>query len=148
MSPRPKLIVFLLALSVAPLSQATAGEGKSKDGKDDPKALLQFDMSPVALPVFYHSTVVNYVFVKIRFVTSKPGDSVIVKAKEPYLRDMLVRNASHTIYNNESDLNHIDATAVQKLMATAADSLVGKGLVKQVVIIDQVPQKPLPRPNS
>jgi len=148
MLARFALMAFILALSVAPLQTAVAGEDKPKDGKDDPKTLMQFDMSPVALPVVYHAAVVNYVFVKIRFVTGKPGDSAVVKAKEPYLRDTLVRSASHTIYNSETDLNRIDPIPVQKLMAAAAENLVGKGVVKQVVILDQIPQKPLPRPNS
>ena len=148
MLARPTIMALILALSMAPMASATAGEGKPKEGKDDPKALLQFDMSPVALPVFYHSTVVNYVFVKLRFVTGKPGDSALVKAKEPYLRDTLVRSASHTVYNSETDLNRIDPAPIQKLMAATADSLVGRGVVKQVVIVDQVAQKPLPRPNS
>ena len=148
MLARPILIALILAFVLAPPRAADAGEEKPKGGKDDPKTLLQFDMSPVALPVFYHAVVVNYVFVKIRFVTGKPGDSSIVKAKEPYLRDTLVRVASHTTYNSETDLNRIDPTPIQKLMATAAESLVGKGVVKQVLIIDQIPQKPLPRPNS
>ena len=148
MLARPTIMALILALSMATTGAASAGEEKPKDGKDDPKALLQFDMSPVALPVFYRSTVVNYVFVKLRFVTNKPGDSALVKAKEPYLRDTLVRSASHTIYNTELDLNRIDPGPIQKLMAATADSLIGKGVVKQVVIVDQVPQKPLPRPNS
>lgn len=148
MLARLTLFALLLALAVAPFGGANAGEEKPKGGKDDPKALMQFDMSPVAIPVIYHSSVVNYVFVKIRFVTNKLGDSAVVKAKEPYLRDTLVRSASHTAYNSETDLNRIDPDPIQKLMAAAAENLVGKGVVKQVLIIDQVPQKPLPRPNS
>lgn len=144
--------VFRVSLLILPLvalaGVAQAGEEKSKSGKEDPKALLQFDMSPVALPVIYRSAVVNYVFLKIRFVTGKPGNSSIVKAKEPYLRDALVRSASHTVYNSETDLNRIDPVPIQKLMAATAEGLVGKGVVKQVQIIDQIPQKPLPRPNS
>lgn len=145
---RSWVLGLMAALILSPVGAATAGEAKPKDGKDDPKAQLQFDMSPVALPVVYHSVIVNYVFVKVRFVTGKPGDSAIVKAKEPYLRDTLVRSTSHTIYNTEADLNRIDSVAVQKLLATTVDGLVGKGVVKQVLIIDQVPQKALPRPNS
>jgi hypothetical protein len=145
---RPLLLAFIVAMCAAPLGFATAGEEKHKGGKEDPKALLQYDMSPVAIPVFYRSAVVNYVFVKIRFVTGKPGDSAVVKAKEPYLRDALVRAASHTVYNSDTDLNRIDPGPIQKLMAASAETFIGKGVVKQVLVIDQIPQKPLPRPNS
>lgn len=145
---RPALLAFMVAISTAPLGAAIAGEEKAKGGKEDPKALLQYDMSPVAIPVFYRSAVVNYVFVKIRFVTTKPGDATVVKAKEPYLRDALVRAASHTVYNNDTDLNRIDPAPIQKLLAASAESFIGKGVVKQVLVVDQIPQKPLPRPNS
>jgi hypothetical protein len=130
-----------------PLAAAAEEKAKGKDGKDDPALTQQVDLMPVAIPINYHDILVNYVFVRIRVHLFKPTDAPVIHTKEPYIRDRLVRTANHTSFNAPDDLNRVDARAMEKMLFTVIEGMVGRGVVKRVEIFEQTPQKGLPRPN-
>ncbi|HBV12566.1 MAG TPA: hypothetical protein DEB60_05525, partial [Brevundimonas sp.] len=52
-----------------------------------------------------------------------------VRAKEPYLRDALVRAGHRTPFVLTDDWNQLDAAALSASLIRAADSLIGKGAI-------------------
>ena len=143
---RHALVAALAAVLLSSPCAATAGE-KGKDGKDDPQLTQQVDLMPVAIPINYHDTLVNYVFVRIRVHLFRPTDAPAIHAKEPYIRDNLVRTAGRTSFNLPNDLNRVDAPAMEKMLFKVIEGMVGRGVVQRVEIFEQTPQKGLPRPN-
>ena len=79
---RHALAAALAAALVCTPFAAAAGE-KGKDGKDDPQLTQQVDLMPVAIPINYHDTLVNYVFVRIRVHLFRPTDAPAIHTKEP-----------------------------------------------------------------
>ena len=122
--------------------------GEKKDGPKDPALALQVDMLPIAVPVLHGGIIVNYVFVRVRVYVVAPADAVTIHAKEPYIRDILVRAANRTPYSIPDDLNRIDAPAMERMLFQAVEGLVGRGVVKRIEIFEQHPQRGLTRPKS
>ena len=148
MMMRRSILSAALAALVLSLPLAAGAEEKPKEGKDDPALTQLVDLMPVAIPIVYHDTLVNYVFVRIRVHLFKPTDAPAIHTKEPYIRDKLVRTANHTSFNAPTDLNKVDAAAMEKMLFQVIEGMVGRGIVKRVEIFEQTPQKGLPRPNS
>ncbi len=136
--------IAALVLSVPVLAGA---EEKPKEGKDDPQLTQQVDLMPVAIPILYQDALVNYVFVRVRVHLFKPTDGPAIHAKEPYIRDRLVRMANRTSFNAANDLNKVDAGAMESFLSKVIEGMVGRGIVKRVEIYEQTPQKGLPRAN-
>ena len=139
--------IIAIGADVAGAEGAEEKKG-GKDAKADPALAQQVDLMPVAVPVLHKGVIVNYVFVRTRIHLFKPSDAPIIKTKEPFIRDALVRSANRTPYNLPDDLNRIDAAALEKYLTQAVEGFVGRGVVKRVEIYEQNPQRGLPRPTS
>ena len=148
MMMRRSILSAALAALVLTRPLTAGAEEKKKGDKADPQMMRQVDLMPVAIPILYHDTLVNYVFVRIRVHLFKPTDAPTIHTREPYIRDKLVRTANHTSFNGPTDLNKVDAAAMEKMLFQVIEGMVGRGIVKRVEIFEQTPQKGLPRPNS
>ncbi len=132
MRRRPILLLAAAALAAAP---ALAAEGQpTKDSNF-------FDMAEVGLPVVIDGRLVNYVFVQVRLMLVPGVDRARLQAKEPYLRDALVRAAHRTPFTVARDPNRLDEAALRRMVAAEAVQLWGARTVTSVEVVKQQPQK-------
>jgi hypothetical protein len=129
-------------------SQALAGEEK-KEGDGKPASAIgdKIETAPIGLPVIWKGRIMNLVFVRLRLYLSHPADVGVFRAKEPYVRDVVVRAAHRTPFTLPNDLNHIDADALSRSVLPAINAELGAGVIKRVEVIEQHAQHGLPRPT-
>lgn len=137
---RALLIPFACAALLAG-APALAEEGQPGPGAN------YVDLSAVGLPVVSHGRLVNYVFVAVRLVLGSAAYAGVVRDKEPYLRDALVRLGHRTPLNPPNDLNRIDERAVKACIMAESARLVGPRGVVGVQVLSETPQRRLPRPG-
>jgi len=123
---------FLLAYPLG----ATAAEPKAK-GKAEPPA---FELKPIGFPVVVNGELVNYVFVIMK-LTLKPGqDPVPLHSREPYLRDLLVRQGSRVPFNRPNDTAQLDDVRLKAAVLDASRTVLGVGVATSVQIVSETPQ--------
>lgn len=103
------------------------------------------DLQPVALPIVVDGQLVNYVFVSVRLNLASGVDTSRWRAKEPFFRDALVRAAARQSLA-QADFVHVDEARLKAAVLRDAAAIIGPGVVINVRIIKQQPQKPFVRP--
>ena len=119
------------ALAAAPACAAEEG----------PKARESVALEAVALPVIVDGRLLNYVFVSIKLEVNPKADGAVVRAKEQFFRDDLVRVGHRTPFTVPNDYTRIDEARVKSELLRFAATLVGPGVVEAVTITKQVSQK-------
>lgn len=114
--------------------------------KQTPVAAPTVAMEAVAMPIVVDGKLVNYVFCSIRLDLAPKADGSVVRAKEQYFRDDLVRAAHRTPFTLKDDYNRIDEAKVRAEVLRFAPSVVGPGVVVGAVITKQSSQKNLGLP--
>lgn len=135
------VLAVLLALAVA----SPAGAAGAKKAQDDeaPKVAL----SPIALPVLLNGRVVNYVYVHLEVLTGPGADPAAVRAKEPFLRDAIVRAAHRNPLNGPNQLTALDEPRLTALTVAEARKLTGKKTVAGAKVARQEPKRTRGLPN-
>lgn len=105
------------------------------------EAPASVNISGVGLPVIAAGRVQNYVFVSLRLHLSRSADPQVVRAKEAWFRDALVRAAHATPFTVANDWTRLDAAAMQRSLIQAAGRIVGQGKVARVEIVAQSPRR-------
>lgn len=136
---RRSLIIAILISALAAASPAFAGE--AAPAPSDPTLL----MSPSPLPITRNGRLVNYIFVTLRLVCRPGSDMVKIRAQEPFFRDALIRAAARESLAKEDNV-HLDLAKVRALMLREALAIAGPGVVFDVRIIKEQPQKPFVAP--
>ena len=105
------------------------------------------DISPVGVPVISRGRLVNYVFVTLR-LTLRPGaDPVVLRQKEPYFRDALVRFSHRTPLNPPGDLNRLDDRALRAEIMAESVRIIGPGVVTAVLVEKEIAQRKVEPPS-
>ncbi len=138
-----KRLMILAAPLLFLASVAQAGEAKK------PKEVGQYvDLLPVAMPIVVDGQVVNYVFVYVRINLQSGADISKLREKEPFFRDILVRDGHRTPFIVPGDWQKIDESKLLAAMTRDAAAITGPGIVRSVTLTSQTPQKRVvpPRP--
>jgi hypothetical protein len=135
----------LIALCLFLATPVLAAEGKDKK---DP-AGQYIDISTVALPVIWKGKLINYVFVGLRLNVNRGFDALVMRDKEPYFRDALVRAAHRTPFTDPKNFTRLDEAAIKRFIAAEAVRIVGPRAIASVEILSSQPQKlsGLPKPD-
>jgi hypothetical protein len=95
---------------------------------------------------------VNYVFVYVRINLTGGADVIRLRAKEPFFRDALVRDAHRTPFLVPGDWQKVDAARLSAALSRDAAAIAGPGAIASVVVTSQTPQRrvmpPRPAPPS
>lgn len=134
---------FAAAALIAAL--AAAAPALASEGGTPPPSDPTLLMNPAPLPVTRNGQLVNYIFVTLRLVCRQGSDMVRVRAKEPFFRDALVRAAARQSLA-QADFVHVDEARLKAAVLRDAAAIIGPGVVTDVRIIKQQPQKPFVRP--
>ena len=102
---------------------------------------LTFDMTTVGLPVISDDRVRNYIFVRFRLHLANGNDPLVVREKDPHLRDSIVRAAHRRPFTIEDNWNRLDGGPMAGWVMAAAATICGRGVVERVSILSQDPQR-------
>jgi hypothetical protein len=105
------------------------------------------NLSPVALPIIVDHHLVNYVFATVKVLLTPSADPLVVRDKEPYFRDALVRAAHRTPFVLRNDYNHIDVARLTAVMMRETTAIAGPNIVRAVVVVEQTPQHQMRSPH-
>jgi hypothetical protein len=111
------------------------------------QALSSVQMAAVALPVIVDGRLVNYVFVTVKLELAPIADGALVRTKEPFFRDALVRAAHRTPFTLPADYIHLDAARIRAEILNDAVVILGRGVVHDARVIKQVPQHQIAPPR-
>lgn len=125
--------VFLTALGLA--TAAKANEPATAPASET------FDMAGLGLPIIVDGRVRNYVFVALKLHLGAGQGQEALRAKEPYLRDALVRAGHATPFVLKDDWNRLDEAALCASVIRIAARLIGPGAVTRVEIVSQAARR-------
>jgi len=129
---------LILAVAGAALSGAAAAASPSAETPAQPAS---FNLTGVGLPIIAGGRVRNYIFVVLKLHLGQGHALDAVKAKEPYLRDALVRAGHRTPFVLADDWNQLDAQALSASLIRSADTLIGKGAIARVEVVSQAARR-------
>ena len=134
-------LLIAMAASLA-VSAVQAAETGPKPGDEQAVTL-----SPVALPIVVDGRLANYVFATVKVLLKPSADSLVLRDKEPYFRDALVRAAHRTPFVLKYDYNHVDAAKLRAVMMREAVAIAGPNAIRDIVLMEQTPQHNVPSPR-
>lgn len=127
-------------LAAVPVTLA-ATAAQAAGGGDAAKSQPYVDLSPIALPVAVQGRLVNYVFVQLRLNLSSSADGALMRAKEPWFRDAIVRAAHRTPFTVASDYTRIDEKRVVASLLASARAIAGAGNFTSAQVMSQTPKQ-------
>jgi hypothetical protein len=127
---RRSLIIAATALAAEP---AVAGETA-------PGAAV-LNISGVGLPVIEGGRLRNYVFVSLRLHLGAGKTPEQMRAKEPFIRDALVRAAHRTPFVVPGDWMALNPATLAATTLRVGRALAGAGAVTRVEIVSQTPRR-------
>ncbi len=133
---RLALLALTLMLAAGPVLAA-----------EQPTKPQAFQIETVALPVIVNGKLLNYVFVSIRLDLMPEASASVVRDKEQFLRDDLVRVGHRTPFTRLDDYTRLDETKIKAELARFAKTVIPPGTIKSIVITRQVSQKLLTLPG-
>lgn len=140
------LWVLCLFLSLPVAGPAFAAEEKPAAGASD--ADLRIELSGIGLPVLRDGRVVNFVFIRARIQLNPGLTKADIEAREPFIREGLVRSAYRTPLNPPNDFMTVDPKLFEALLLREAKATLGPKIVKSVQLRDQKAQKLVYAPRS
>lgn len=115
---------------------------------DAPAPPATVQLASVAMPIVVDGRLINYVFVTVKLDLAVGVDGSAVRAKEPFFRDALVRAAHRAPFTLPSDYTRVDEGRVRAEVMNDAVAIVGRGVVRQVEIVKQTPQRRTGLPST
>ncbi len=129
------------ALILAVAGAALSGSALASPSAETPAEPASFNLTGVGLPIIVGGRVRNYVFAELKLYLGEGQTLDAVRAKEPHLRDALVRAGHRTPFVLADDWNQLDAAALSASLIRAADSLIGKGAIARVEVVSQAARR-------
>jgi hypothetical protein len=133
------LLLMLLCLLLPAASAVRAAEEKPAGAPSD--ADLRLDLSGIGLPVLRDGRVVNFVFVRARIQLNPGLSRPEIEAREPFIREGLVRSAYRTPMNSGTDFMALDPARFEAVLMREAKAALGANKVRSVTLMDQKAQK-------
>jgi hypothetical protein len=135
-----RFVLAALAVSVF----ATHARANEPPAPDIDRAVT---LSPVAIPIIVDGQVINYIFVTVRVLLTPKADQFVLRDKEPFFRDALVRAAYRTPFQLKTDFNHIDEARLKASLYRDATAIVGPGNVRGIEVVSQTAQHFIRQPQ-
>lgn len=132
---RRALLALTAASGAGLAAPSLAGEKKAAQGAP------MLNIAGVGLPVIEDGRLRNYVFVAVRLHLGAGRTPEQMRAKEPYIRDALVKAAHRTPFTVPGDWTRLDERALGAAIARAGDQAAGRGAVARVEIVSQAPRR-------
>lgn len=132
-------LVLSAALALSLVTGPAFASGKKDEAKSE--AASSLDIYPFAAPITYDGRVVNYVFVSVRLVGAPGVEMQPLKAKEPFLRDAMVRAAHKTSFGKPGVLTEIDEGKVKATALAEARRILGPKTFVSAEIRKQTAQR-------
>lgn len=129
------------ALILAVAGAALSGPTLASPSAESPAQPVSFNLTGVGLPIIVGGRVRNYIFVVLKLHLGQGHALDAVRAKEPYLRDALVRAGHRTPFVLADDWNQVDAEALSASLIRSADALIGKGAIARVEVVSQAARR-------
>jgi hypothetical protein len=139
---RPAVVALILAVLGSVLA-APAAYSAEEASKSAPTIALE----SVALPIIVDGRLINYVFCSIQLDLNPYVDGSLVRAKEQFFRDDLVRAGHRAPFTRRDDYTKVDEAKVRAEILRFAPSVVGPGVVRSAVITKQVSLKLMTLPG-
>ena len=136
--------LFMLLPSAGPVLAAE----KKPEATGESDANLRIDLSGIGLPILREGRVVNFVFIRARIQLNPGLTKADMEAREPYIREGLVRSAYRTPLNPPNDFMTVDPKLFEAALLREAKSTLGQKIVKSVQLRDQKAQKMVYVPRS
>lgn len=102
---------------------------------------LTMNIAGVGLPIIVEGRIRNYVFVTVSLTLGAGATPELLRAKEPYFRDALVRASYRTPFVLADDWTRVDAAAVCAMLMRAAPSIAGRGAIVSAQVALQTPRR-------
>jgi len=128
----------IIATGAAALGALSAGPALA--GEEEPGAAT-VNISGVGLPVITDGRVRNYVFVALRLHLGSGASAEVVRAKEAWFRDALVKAAHRTPFVVPDDWTRLNANALSASLMRSATAIAGRGAVARVEVVSQAPRR-------
>lgn len=140
---RRQILAVLPFVLGAGAARAAGAEGKKADDHF-------VDLAPVALPIAVGGKLINYVFCSLRVNFSPSADAAVMRSKEPWFRDAIVRAGHRTPFTVATDYTRIDEARLKAVLLREARVIVGARNIASVVLTRQEPKQRsrLPRPPA
>lgn len=129
------------ALILAFAGAALSGSALASPSAKTPAEPASFNLTGVGLPIIVGGRIRNYVFTELKLYLGEGQTLDAVRAKEPYLRDALVRAGHRTPFVLADDWNQLDAAALSASLIRSADSLIGKGAIARIEVVSQAARR-------
>lgn len=129
------------ALILAVAGAALSGPALASPSAETPAQPVSFNLTGVGLPIIVGGHVRNYIFVVLKLHLGQGHALNAVRAKEPYLRDALVRAGHRTPFVLADDWNQVDPEALSASLIRSADALIGKGAIARVEVVSQAARR-------
>lgn len=129
------------ALILAVAGAALSGPALASPSAETPAQPVSFSLTGVGLPIIVGGRVRNYIFVVLKLHLGQGHALDAVRAKEPYLRDALVRAGHRSPFVLADDWNQVDAEALSASLIRSADALIGKGAIARVEVVSQAARR-------
>ncbi|MEN5177653.1 hypothetical protein D3C73_963570 [compost metagenome] len=129
------------ALILAVAGAALSGSALASPSAETPAQPASFNLTGVGLPIIVGGRVRNYIFVVLKLHLGQGHALDAVRAKEPYLRDALVRAGHRTPFVLANDWNQVDPEALSASLIRSADALIGKGAIARVEVVSQAARR-------
>ena len=129
------------ALILAVVGAALSGPAFASPSAEAPAEPPSFNLTGVGLPIIVGGRVRNYVFAELKLHLGEGQTLDAVRAKEPYLRDALVRAGHRTPFVLADDWNKLNVAALSASLIRSADALIAKGAITRVEIVSQAARR-------
>jgi hypothetical protein len=125
-------------LAAGALAAAATSARAAEEPADGPPT---YDLVPVGLPVVIDDRIRNYVFVRLRLHLAAGEDPMVVREKDPHLRDSLVRMAHRQPFTLPGEANRLSPGPIAGHVMATAVRVCGRGVVTRVEVVSQQPQR-------
>jgi hypothetical protein len=82
----------------------------------------------------------NYVFVTVRLMPTANADLPVLREKEQFYRDAMVRAAHRTPFTLPYDYNKLDEARIIATVMAVTPQIAGRGQVKSAIVTKQQPK--------
>ncbi len=93
------------------------------------------DLAPVAMPVVVDRRLINYVFVYVRINLTPGANMPLLRDKEPYFRDALIKLGHRTPFTSYDDYTRLDEARLKAALFQAAAAIAGPGAIASIEIL-------------
>ena len=126
-----------LAVAATAAGSASAAGPTSSSGTVAPS----LNIAGVGVPIIAGGRIRNYVFVTLRLTLGSGQTPEMMRAKEPYYRDALVRQAHRTPFVLADDWTRVDSEAIGAWLMRASASISGPGSISAAEVALQTPRR-------